>query len=405
MHQHRKMVEWMVRRWAVSAVVVAVALFSEGNLPAQSLTRQSDGVELQTSAGILRIRVISSTLVRVSFAKDIASLPQSSPAIVPIAGDQVPWSLNETTDLATLALGKVRVEIDKHTARVRFLDANGLEILAEKQNGRTIEAAVVDGHSEHHVAQTWAANPDESLYGLGQQQLGTVDIKGYSLDLWQRNTNVVVPLLVSSRGYGIFWDNLSFTRFGDLRPFEQIPATVLLNREGTRGGLSLHAINSTELLSPASIPAIDVPPGGRQTLRSLHWDGFIEAPVTGTYQFRTYSNGGIKVWLGGKLVIHHWRQNWLPEYDQVLLPMEAGKRYAVAVETDPEQQSTLHFEWKTPSANEDTSLWSEAGSGIDYYFLYGPHIDDVIAGFRTLTGKATMLPEWAFGLWQSRQRY
>jgi alpha-D-xyloside xylohydrolase len=45
-------------------------------------------------------------------------------------------------------------------------------------------------------------------------------------------------------------------------------------------------------------------------------------------------------------------------------------------------------------------LWSEAGSGVDYYFLYGPRIDDVIAGFRTLTGKATMLPNWVFGLWQ-----
>ena len=390
---------------STTAAVVAAALFAACSLPAQTLTHQTDGVQLETSAGTLRVRVVNSTLVRVSFAKDVASLPQSSPAIVPAQSDGTPWSLNETTDLATLETGKLRVEIDKHTLRVRFLDESGREILAERQNGRTLEAASVDGHAEQHVGQTWMAHPAESLYGLGQQQLGIVDIKGYDLDLWQRNTNVVVPLLVSSRGYGIFWDNLSFTRFGDLRPFVQVPATALLNREGTRGGLSLNVVGSKELQSPASVPVIDVPPGARQTLRSLHWDGFIEAPVTGTYQFRTYSNGGIKVWLDGRLVIHHWRQNWLAEYDQALLQMETGKRYAVVIETDAEQQSTLHFQWKTPPANDDTSLWSEAGSGTDYYFLYGPRIDDVIAGFRKLTGKATMLPAWVFGLWQSRQRY
>ena len=397
------MVIW-IRRWAVATVVVA-ALTSTKGLLAQSITRQTDGVQLQTSTGTLRVHVVSSTVIRVSFAKSLSPLPQSTPAIVPFAGDQVAWRLNETDDVATLTTSKLRVEIDKHTARVRFLDGNGHQVLAERQNGRTIEGATVNGQSEQHVAQAWTANPDESLYGLGQQQLGTVDIKGYDLDLWQRNTNVVVPLLVSSSGYGIFWDNLSFTRFGDLRPFEPVPATVLLNREGTPGGLSLHKVDSKELLSPASIPVIEVPPGGQQTLQNLRWEGFVEAPTTGTYQFRTYSNGGIKVWLDGKLVIDHWRQTWLTEYDQVRLPMEAGKRYAVAVETDGEQQSTMHFEWKTPAANDDTSLWSEAGSGVDYYFLYGPQIDDVIAGFRTLTGKATMLPNWAFGLWQSRQRY
>ena len=50
-------------------------------------------------------------------------------------------------------------------------------------------------------------------------------------------------------------------------------------------------------------------------------------------------------------------------------------------------------------------MWSESGDGIDYYFLYGPEIDDVIGGYRTLTGRASMLPDWAFGFWQSKNKY
>ena len=42
---------------------------------------------------------------------------------------------------------------------------------------------------------------------------------------------------------------------------------------------------------------------------------------------------------------------------------------------------------------------------LDYYFIFGNNIDEVISGYRTLTGKAQIMPEWLFGYWQSRERY
>src|ERR1035438_2520637 len=178
------MILW-VRQCATVAAVATALTSAQGPL-AQSITRQPDGVQLQTSSGTLRVRVVGAALVRVSFARNLSSLPQSSPAIVPVGVDRrTPWTLRETWRVASLETGKLRVESDKRTARVRFLEENGREILAERPDGRTLEGATEDGHAEQHVAQVWTANPDESLYGLGQQQLGTVDIKGYDLDLWQ----------------------------------------------------------------------------------------------------------------------------------------------------------------------------------------------------------------------------
>ena len=66
---------------------------------------------------------------------------------------------------------------------------------------------------------------------------------------------------------------------------------------------------------------------------------------------------------------------------------------------------TVRLLWKTPAKERSTSLWSEVGDGVDYYFVYGPALDRVVAGYRRLTGEAPMMPRWAFGLWQSRQRY
>ena len=42
---------------------------------------------------------------------------------------------------------------------------------------------------------------------------------------------------------------------------------------------------------------------------------------------------------------------------------------------------------------------------LNYYFVYGNDMDDVIRGYRTLTGKSQIMPKWAMGFWQSRERY
>lgn len=62
-----------------------------------------------------------------------------------------------------------------------------------------------------------------------------------------------------------------------------------------------------------------------------------------------------------------------------------------------------------PSIFNDTQygsyLYTEADEYLDYYFLAGNHMDDIVAGFRSLTGRAVILPRWAFGYIQSQERY
>lgn len=57
------------------------------------------------------------------------------------------------------------------------------------------------------------------------------------------------------------------------------------------------------------------------------------------------------------------------------------------------------------AASAPLVIRSEAGGGIDYHLIYGPELDQVIAGYRQLTGDAPLMPRWMWGLWQSRERY
>jgi alpha-D-xyloside xylohydrolase len=273
------------------------------------------------------------------------------------------------------------------------------------------------------VRQEWEPDADEALYGLGQHQFGLMNIKGYNLDLWQRNTEVAVPFLVSSRGYGILWDNPSRTRFGGLQDPEPVPAAQLVDANGRRGGLtaSYYAGAGFERLVatqndaridfavPAEAPQPNAginpafPPTGGVSVR---WEGAVEPVMSGDHIFRTFSTGDVKLWIDGRLVIDHWRQGWLAWYDLTRLRLEAGRSYPLRLEwTTDQTERAMRFLWEPPTTDPATSLWSEVAGGVDYYFVYGPDLDRVIAGYRGLTGQAPMMPRWAFGLWQCRERY
>jgi alpha-D-xyloside xylohydrolase len=377
------------------------------NLP----EKLADGMIFPINDTFLKVQVYADNVVRIAYAKDPAFFHRESVVTEPKRIVKTNWSLKTENGEAVLSTARLQVHVNLANGAVSFFDASGKPILAERADGRTITPAEVQGVPTFHVRQEWEPNADESLYGLGQRQIGILDIKGYDLDLWQHNTHVVVPLLVSSRGYGVLWDNVSYTRFGDLREFEPIPPDCLSDVSNQLGGLTTGTFtpdNPDQLGNVHSTNQIVIGSRSRGTSTArgwTRWEGELVAPTNGDYQLKTYSNGRIKVWLDGKVVIDHWRQGWLTENDQIKVQLEAGHYYPIRIESGGDQRSTLELTWKTPDPNENTSLWSDVGDGVDYYFIYGPALDQVVAGFRSLTGQAPMMPEWAFGLWQSRQRY
>jgi alpha-D-xyloside xylohydrolase len=389
----------------------------------RAVEKTDEGILVRVGDSFLKLEVCSAEVIRVAFAKDRAFFARKSLVAAPRRCETTQWNVTNSPREAVLTTTKLKVKVDLTTGLVGFFDHADHPIVMEKQNGRTLTPAEVQGEKTFQVRQVWQANSDEALYGLGQHQFGLMDIKGYDLDLWQRNTVVAVPFLVSSRGYGILWDNTSWTRFGDLRDFDFIPSQHLFDASGKMGGLTgsyysganfdRHVATRTDARIDIATPDRkehphtrihpDLPPTGDISIR---WQGEVEAPVSGDYLFQTYSNSGVKLWLNEQLVINHWRQGWLPWKDMAKVHLEAKHRYSLKLEWTRDQgEETMQLFWKTPAVTADTSLWSEVGDGIDYYFMYGPEIDQVIAGYRRISGQAPMMPRWAFGFWQCRQRY
>jgi len=121
------------------------------------------------------------------------------------------WELSQTPDTVILDTAAVQVQVDKNTGAVGFFDLNGKPVLQEAENGREFAPATVTNFNGTGVQQKFVLPPDERIYGLGQHQNGVWNYRGTTVHLQQRNMEVGLPVLVSSKGYGVLWDNPAVT--------------------------------------------------------------------------------------------------------------------------------------------------------------------------------------------------
>jgi alpha-D-xyloside xylohydrolase len=402
-------------------------ILTAGSLTARAASNEpeqlKDGVLIPVGNNFLKLEVCANDVIHVAWSPDKSFFARKSLAAGDRRDAKTDWSFKTENGDGILMTDKLLVDVDLASGAVSFFNSDGRLILAEKKDGHEMTPVFVQGDRTFHVRQQWTASDGEALFGLGQQQLGLMNLKGYDLDLWQHNGTVDIPFLVSSRGYGILWDNTSYTRFGDLREAEPIPPSQLFDADRKPGGLTgsyFAGENFEQSVGKRvdSIIDIAIPSGAAKANQqifpgftkdgdiSVRWEGDVVPNETGDYLLETFFNNGLKLWVDGQLVISHWRQGWLPWWSVARVHFQAGQRYHLKMEWTKEQgMETVKLLWKTPSHNPDTSLWSEVGQGIDYYFVYGPDLDKVIAGYRQITGPAPMMPEWIYGFWQSRQRY
>jgi alpha-D-xyloside xylohydrolase len=183
------------------------------------------------------------------------------------------FKVSETTDAAILTTDTLKIELSLKWGNVQFSTAGGDNLLRERNSiPRTYEPAELNGEKTFHVEDRFAPDFSEGFYGLGQHQSGMFNYRGATVELGQNNTDVAIPLLLSSKGYALMWNTASLTHVDNRFPLE-------------------------------------------------------------------------------------------------------------------------------------LNLDSLAGHAVDYYFIYGPEMGQLIHEYRNLTGHTPMLPKWSYGFFQSKDRY
>jgi alpha-D-xyloside xylohydrolase len=383
-----------------------------------SFRRTADGVVVTPASGpekVVRLQVYGERIVRVTASPE-ARLPATPSLMVtakPVTGG---FSVSERGGHILLRTPSVAADVDLANGNVSFADAGGHVVLAESAPA-SFRPVTEEGRRFLAVRQQWNRGTDEGFYGLGQHQNRQMDYRGEDVELAQHNMDVAVPFVVSTRNYGVLWDNYSITRFGDPRPYALVGERLKVTGDGEQPGFTARYFSGGRVAAVRQEPAIayqyirdqalwPAAPTPAETRRVV-WTGIVHPEVTGLHKFRLYSSSYVKLFVDGTPVLERWRQNWNPWYHNFELPLTAGKPAEIRVEWEPNGGyiALLHNDPLPDADRNSLSFASELARTVDYYFVAGADMDGVIAGYRRLTGKAVMLPKWAYGFWQSRQRY
>ena len=183
--------------------------------PVVSAEQQPDGAVFVLKSGFLRFQVCSDSIIHVvySIERDVPQHPDN--LVIKKSCPKSDFALHtDDPKLITLTTARLKIEVTRADSSVIFYDASGRKLTQE--NSRTLTPTEVNGektlHSERFV-NMW--DTQEAFYGLGQHQAGVWNYRGEAIDLSQDNTNISIPLLLSSNGYAIFWNNGSRSRFNN----------------------------------------------------------------------------------------------------------------------------------------------------------------------------------------------
>lgn len=382
----------------------------------------------ENSVKKVRLQVIGDKIIRVTATPDDKFAPDASLVTVPQSA-KPEFKVEETDSTVTVVTADVRATVSLASGDVKFYNTDGKLIVSEADGGREFSPIEVEGTRGYSVRQTFESlNDEEGIYGLGQHQADEFNYKGKNEELFQYNTKVSVPFVVSTDNYGILWDSYSLCRWGNPDGYKQLGGVFkLFDKDGKEGALTgtyVPAENPAEgtlvqredsiyfehLIRGDLSHVVNLPRDFNFAGSHVTYEGEIEAATTGEYKFILYYSGYQKVYINNELVVpERWRTAWNPNSFKFSVNLEAGKRVPIKIEWEPNGSVAYCglrvYDPRDPGEQLEMSWWGEMQDAIDYYFIYGDDMDDVISGYRTLTGKSPVMPKWAMGYWQSREKY
>lgn len=250
-------------------ILIFISFLTGCKINQPEITRDMNELTIKTKTGLVKLKVWSDAVIQVIHARDTKSPVRESLMVLKNPKQNTDWNFDQTDKQILLTTNKITLKYDIKTGKISFYDSKGN--LKLKENGSELKETDSPEEKAFYIRQNFLPFRDEAIYGLGQHQDGIMNYRGHQVTLVQENRIAVVPVLVSSKNYGILWENYSKTKFSD-------------------------------------------------------------------------DDSGM-------------------------------------------------------------SLWSEVGDAIDYYFISGADMDEVVSGYRSLTGKVPMFAKWAYGFWQSKERY
>jgi alpha-D-xyloside xylohydrolase len=294
------------------------------------------------------------------------------------------FTVSTTPALITLRTNAIIASFNKATGKIEYSDKTGKPFLKEIPGSRKLDTSSIHGEPCYIAQQSFDSPSGEYLFGLGQFQDGQYNLKNISRKLIQVNSQIAIPFLYSSRGYGILWHQYGLTEFN---PADQLITLVKKDTaSGERRDAEVTTTSGTRRVSQ------------RQSLYTGKFTVGEDADYSLMLDLGDMDNRHLVV-IDGAPWIDQSNQ-WLPPAVGTLISLKSGE-HTVQVVCKSTNTPKLSFK----KADNQTTFRSPNARSLDYIMFYDNNADEVIANYRNLSGNVPMLPKWAYGFWQCRERY
>lgn len=350
------------------------------------VTKTLEGAQISMHGGVLSIQPIIDGAIRVRFWRS-----QSNPAPSVILVGKFPppeFTVEENSRAITVSTSTLRAILNRSSLDLTFSDGSGKILLQERPGGRLLKPAMPQGNGNMMAQQTFLSPSGEYLFGTGQFQDGYLDVKGLPRRLTQVNTQISIPFLLSSKGYGLLWHNYGLT---DLNPADTQIA-LSQTAEGVETVLDEAAADGKQLKNRKTTTfkgEFTVAQGGKYGLMLDE----------GQSMGRHY-----RVQIDGKTSAEA-DNYWLPPTTSWLMSLEPGKHTVQVMTVQIDAAVKNHPSLFIRQSDDLTTLRSPDAKAIDYVVFAGPSGDEVISRYRALSGAAPLMPDWAYGFIHCQERF
>jgi alpha-D-xyloside xylohydrolase len=194
---------------------VPIPVEALGVSPESPVAPLSDGVSILSGPQQVLVRYVSDRIIHVQ--KWLSGETPARPSLVVPRPPSIRGGAHVEVDgnRVLLKSGALRTEVSLKTGCVVVLDPEGKVIVYEEEPSEIVPVSIPLEPAARSVSTRFVLDPNEAIYGLGQHQDGLMNYRGHTVTLVQANTQSSNPFLLSTKGYGILWDNYSKTIVAD----------------------------------------------------------------------------------------------------------------------------------------------------------------------------------------------
>lgn len=194
--------------------ILLLVLFSFASLAAQNYQKTALGVKSKLQSMDVEVQFYSPSIVRILKSPEGVAFKKESLSVTK-KPQVTKFTIQQKGDVLSLKSEKLKVDVNLKSGNISYYTVAGAALLSEAVSGSKFTDFDDAGSKTYSINQLFTLDKDEAIYGLGQQQRGKLSLRNAKINMVQGNVDDYIPFLVSTKGYGLFWENYSPTVFED----------------------------------------------------------------------------------------------------------------------------------------------------------------------------------------------